>query len=220
MKIIEKDFLVSGMKCGTFYAYGEVEPELEITADTPPITRVLPAPYFYEKRLFFHLIKRIEPGQKSDFPNGGFEVRDEGGALRSFDLDQVIIHPQVIKHKKTLDKMARRAEKEAKKRDRKWKKAVRDASPKNKTGKRGRPALSPEMKAAREAEVVARATRSGGKRGRPKGVATRAPHAVSKPTGGKRGRPTLTPEALASRASAKAVVRARSGGKRGRPKRK
>ena len=218
MKIIEKDLLVSGMKCGTFCAYGEVEPELAITPDTPSMTRVLPAPFFYEKRLYFALIRRIEPGQRPGFVNGGFEVRDEGGALRSFDLDQVIIHPQVIKHKKTLDKMARRAEKEAKKRDRKWKKAVRDASPKNKTGKRGRPALSPEMKAAREAEVVARATRSGGKRGRPKGVATRAPHAVSKPTGGKRGRPVLTPEALASRASAKAVVRARSGGKRGRPK--
>jgi len=220
MKIIEKDFLVSGMKCGTFCTYEDVEPELEVTSDTPPLTRVLPAPYFYEKRLFFHLIRRIEPGQKPGFVNGGFEVRDEGGALRSFDLDQVIIHPQVIKHRKTLDKMARRAEKENKKRMRQWKKAARDASPKNKTGKRGRPALSPEMKAAREAEVIARATRSGGKRGRPKGVATPAPHPVSKPTGGKRGRPALSPEALASRASAKAVVRARSGGKRGRPKRK
>jgi hypothetical protein len=182
------------------------------------MTRVLPAPYFYEKRLFFHLIRRIEPGQKPGFANGGFEVRDEGGALRSFDLDQVIIHPQVIKHRKTLDKMARRAEKEAKKRERQWKKAARETKPKNKTGKRGRPALDPAVKAAREAEVAARAERSGGKRGRPKsGVST--PKTL-KPTGGKRGRPALSPEALASRASAKAVVRARSGGKRGRPKRK
>lgn len=223
MKLVEKDFLVSGMKCGTFYAYTDVEPELEVTPDTPSITRVLPAPYFYEKRLFFHLIKRIEPGQKPDFPNGGFEVRDEGGALRSFDLDQVIIHPHVIKHQKTLDKMARRAEKEAKKRERQWKKAARDAAkPKNKTGKRGRPALDPAVKAAREAEMIARSQRSGGKRGRPKsteGKEVSTPKTF-KPSGGRKGRPSLTPEALAARAQAKAAVRARSGGKRGRPKRK
>lgn len=220
MKLVEKDFLVSGMKCGTFYAYTDVEPELEVTPDTPSITRVLPAPYFYEKRLFFHLIKRIEPGQKPDFPNGGFEVRDEGGALRSFDLDQVIIHPHVIKHQKTLDKMARRAEKEAKKRERQWKKAARDAAkPKNKTGKRGRPALDPAVKAAREAEVIARSQRSGGKRGRPKSTEKKEV-SVLKPSGGRKGRPALTPEALAARAQAKAAIRARSGGKRGRPKRK
>ena len=218
MKLIEKDFIVSGNKCGTFCAYGEVEPELEITADTPPLTRVLPAPYFYEKRLFFHLIRRIEPGTKQGFPNGGFEVRDEGGALRSFDLDQVIIHPHIIKHQKTLDKMARKAEKEAAKRNRERKRAERAAKPKNKTGKRGRPALDPAVKAAREAEVAARAERSGGRRGRPKsGVST--PKTL-KPTGGKRGRPSLSPEAVAAKVQAKATVRARSGGKRGRPKRK
>ena len=219
MKIIEKDFLVGGNKCGTFCVYDEVEPELEVTADTPPLTRVLPAPYFYEKRLFFHLIRRIEPGAKPGFANGGFEVRDEGGALRSFDLDQIIIHPHIIKHQKTLDKMARKAEKEQAKRTRERKRAERAANPKNKTGKRGRPALDPAVKAAREAEVAARAEHSGGKRGRPKS-ATRAPHAVSQPTGGKRGRPALSPDALAAKAQAKAAVRARSGGKRGRPKRK
>ena len=218
MKLIEKDFIVGGSKCGTFCAYDEVEPELTITADTPSLTRVLPAPYFYEKRLFFHLIRRIEPGAKAGFANGGFEVRDEGGALRSFDLDQVIIHPQIIKHKKTLEKMARKAEKEAKKRERQWKKAARDAKPKNKTGKRGRPALDPAVKAAREAEVAARSLRSGGRRGRPKSEVS-APKTL-RPTGGKRGRPALSPEALAAKAQAKAAVRARSGGKRGRPKRK
>ena len=195
-----------------------MEPELEITADTPSLTRVLPAPYFYEKRLFFHLIRRIEPGTKVGFSNGGFEVRDEGGALRSFDLDQVIIHPQIIKHQKTLDKMARKAEKEAKKRILERKRAERAANPKRKTGKRGRPALDPAVKAAREAEIAARAERSGGRRGRPKsGVSTPK---VPKATGGRRGRPALTPEAIAAKASAKAAVRARSGGKRGRPKRK
>ena len=113
MKVIDKDLKISGIKCGVFQAYTDVEPELAVTPDTIKLTRVLPAPFFYEKRLYFFLVNRWEPGEKQGFPNGGFEVRDEGGALRSYDLDQVIIHPQLIKHKKTLDKMIRRAEKEA-----------------------------------------------------------------------------------------------------------
>ena len=215
MKVIEKDLVVSGMKCGVFSAYEEIEPELLITPDTPKLSRVLPAPFFYEKRLFFYLINRFEPGQKMGFSNGGFEVRDEGGALRSYDLDQVIIHPHVIKHQKTLDKMARRAEKERIKRERQWKKAAKAAKPKH--GKRGRPALDPAVKAARVAEVIARSQRSGGKRGRPKSTTpkvVKAPNSVS----GRRGRPPLTPEARAAQAQAKAAIKARSGGKRGRPK--
>ena len=215
MKVIEKDLVVSGMKCGVFSAYEEIEPELLVTPDTPKLSRVLPAPFFYEKRLFFYLINRFEPGQKVGFSNGGFEVRDEGGALRSYDLDQVIIHPHVIKHQKTLDKMARKAEKERAKRERQYKKAAREAKPKH--GKRGRPALDPAVKAARVAEVIARSQRSGGKRGRPKSTTpkvVKAPNSVS----GRRGRPPLTPEARAAQAQAKAAIKARSGGKRGRPK--
>ena len=216
MKVIEKPLIVSGNQLGTFMAYTDIEPELTITPETPNMSRVLPAPFFYEKRLFFYLIRRVEPGGKPGFPNGGFEVRDEGGALRSYDLDQVIIHPQVIKHKKTLDKMMRRAEKEQAKRNRELKKRERSARPpKNTTGKRGRPALDPAVKAAREAEKTARAARSGGKRGRPAGE-PKAPKVLS--TGGRRGRPALTPEAIAQRVSARAATRARSGGKRGRPK--
>jgi len=218
MKVIEKPFIIRDEQIGTFLAYEEIEPELLVTPQTERYSRVLPAPFFYEKRLYFGLIKRYEPGEKPSFPNGGFEVRDESGAVRSYDLDQVIIHPQVIKHRKTLDKMARRAEKEAKKRERQWKKAAREAKPKNKTGKRGRPALDPAVKAARETEMAARSLRSGGKRGRPKsGVSTPK---IPKTTGGKRGRPALSPEAIAAKAQAKAVIRSRSGGKRGRPKRK
>ena len=215
MKVIEKPLIVSGNQLGTFLAYTDIEPELAITSDTPKLTRVLPAPFFYEKRLFFYLIRRIEPGGKQGFPNGGFEVRDEGGAMRAYDLDQVIIHPQIIKHKKTLDKMVRRAEKEAKKCERRYKKSTQVEKPKH--GKRGRPALDPVVKAARDAEKVARASRSGGKRGRPAAQgAPKAPKVLS--TGGRRGRPALTPEARAQRASVKAATRARSGGRRGRPK--
>ena len=72
MKVIEKDLIVSGNKCGTFCAYEEIEPELLVSPDTPRMFRVLPAPFFYEKRLFFYLINRFEPGQKVGFSNGGF----------------------------------------------------------------------------------------------------------------------------------------------------
>lgn len=224
-KVLETPFIVGGAQCGAVLRYAEVEPELQISADTPQKTRVLPAPFFYEKRLFFFLIKRYEPGEKASFPKGGFEVRDEGGAMRSFDLDQVIIHPQVIQHKKTLEKMARRAEKEQAKRERKLKKGerVRDKEERQKRsgGKRGRPALDPAEKARREAEKAARSQKSGGKRGRPKGSGAPKEPKAPKPAGtGKRGRPALSAEQKAAKASAKAEVRARSGGKRGRPKKR
>ncbi len=229
-KVIETPFMV-GMngkdiqQCGTILRYEDIEPELLLTAETPKMTRVLPAQFFYEKRLFFFFIKRYEPGEKKSFPNGGFEVRDEGGALRSFELDQVILHPQVIKHRKTLEKMARRAEKEQAKRERKNKKGERAKEKaerqKRSGGKRGRPALDPAEKARREAEKAARAQKSGGKRGRPKGSGAPKEPKAPKPAGtGKRGRPALSAEARAAKASAKAEVRARSGGKRGRPKSK
>ena len=82
-------------------------------------------------------------------------------------------------------------------------------------GRRGRPALDPAVKEAREAEKLARGERSGGKRGRPASGVTPK---TSKPTGGKRGRPSLTSEMISSRAAQKALVKARTGGRRGRPK--
>ena len=208
MKVIEKQW-----QYGSFLAYDDVEPEL---AEIKFGDRVLPAPFFYEKKLFFWLIKRYEPGEKATFPNGGYEVRDEAMAIRSFDLDQVILHPHVIKHQKTLDKMARRAEKEARKRERKRDKVYKEVT---KGGRRGRPAIDPALKAARAASKVEAGVRSGGKRGRPKST---EPKTVSTPkvSTGKRGRPALTPEAIKQRAADKAATTKRSGGKRGRPKSK
>jgi hypothetical protein len=217
MKLIEKDFLVGGARCGATLHYEEVETELQVTPETPKLTRVLPSPFFYEKRLFFYLIKRYEPGEKKTFPQGGYEVRGEDGAMRSYNLDQVIIHPALIKHRKTLDKMARRAEKEARKRARRTSKVEQTDKPKH--ARRGRPAMDPALKAAKEADKAAKAVVSGGRRGRPKGTAT----VVKKeyvPTGGKRGRRPLSPEVLAQREVERAKTRARSGGKKGRPKRK
>ena len=57
MKIIDKPLIVSGMQLGVYQTYSEVDGELEVTNETPKMTRVLPAPFFYEKRLYFYLIK-------------------------------------------------------------------------------------------------------------------------------------------------------------------
>jgi hypothetical protein len=207
MKVIEKPW-----QYGSFLAYDDVEPEL---ANMKFGDRVLPAPFFYEKKLFFWLIKRYEPGEKSTFPNGGYEVRDEAMAIRSYDLDQVILHPHVIKHQKTLDKMARRAEKEARKRERKRDKVQKAVT---KGGRRGRPAIDPALKAARAALKMEAGVRSGGKRGRPKSTEPKVVP-VPKITGGRRGRPALSAEVIEQRAADKAATTKRSGGKRGRPKR-
>jgi len=207
MKVIEKPW-----QYGTYLAYDETE---EIFVPTEKGVRVLPAPFFYDKKLYFELWKRYKPGEKSTFPNGGYEVVDVSGGIRSFDLDQVIIHPAVLKHKKMLDKMARRAEKEQKQRDRR----VKQISKVNKikTGKRGRPALSSAEKLVRENLKEQAKARSGGKRGRPK---SDTPKTVSTPkvSSGRRGRPSLTPEALARKVEAKVALQKRSGGKRGRPR--
>jgi hypothetical protein len=208
MKVIEKQW-----RYGKYLAYDEIEEQFVATEKG---VRVLPAPFFYDKKLYFELWKRYEPGDKATFPNGGYEVVDVSGGIRSYDLDQIIIHPQVLKHKKMLDKMARRAEKQQKQRDRKMKKIAKDNKPKH--GRRGRPALDPAMKAHRDQLKVDAQVRSGGKRGRPKSAVQKTPSAPV--GGGRRGRPALTPEALAQRASAKAALQKRSGGKRGRPKSK
>jgi hypothetical protein len=208
MKVIEKPW-----HYGTYLAYDETE---EIFIPTERGVRVLPAPFFYDKKLYFELKATYAPGDKPTFPNGGYEVVDMSGGIRSYDLDQVIIHPQVLQHKKMLDKMARRAEKQAKKRERSIKKIDRENKPKH--GKKGRPALDPAVKAHRDRIKADAKDRSGGKRGRPKSLTLKL--VDPKPVGGgRRGRPSLTPEAIAQRVSDKATTRARSGGKRGRPRR-
>lgn len=210
MKLIETPFMVGEDQIGTVKRYADIEPEL---TTIKPQDRVLPAPYFYEGRLHFYLIRKREPGEPG-WPRGGYEVRDEGGACRCFDYDQVIIHPAIIKHKKTLALMMRTEEREAAAAERAVARGKR-VKVKVEGGRRGRPALDPAVKAAREAEKLARGERSGGKRGRPAtGVTPKTPKA----TGGKRGRPSLTSEMISHRASQKAIVKARTGGHRGRPK--
>ena len=215
MKVIENDFVVGGHKVGVYLSYADIEPELAVIK---PGERVLPAPFFYEKNLWFHLIRRWEPGENKYYPNGGFEIRDGGAGVRHYDLDQVCLHPAIIKHKKTMDKMARRAEKEAAKRDRQLKRGSKPPKIKspNATGKRGRPAVDPAIKAAREAEKVLRTQRSGGRRGRPSSGEPKAQ--MVKATSGKRGRPALSTAQVQAKVTARAATRAISGGRRGRPK--
>lgn len=212
MKLQERDWIMGGHKIGTQLFYSDVEPEL-IT--TTPGTRVLPACFFYEKGVRCELLKRYEPGEYNLMPNGGFEVWVEDGGRRYFELDQVIVHPAVIKHQKSLDRMMRKAEKEQAKRDRQYKKAAREvgAVP----GKRGRRPMDPAIKAQRETDKAMRAKKSGGKRGRPKSALSE-PKAPKAP-GGKRGRRPLDPLIKEARAREAAARTARSGGKRGRPKR-
>jgi len=212
MKLEEKDFVVGSAVVGKIPYYTDVEPEL---MDMRKGDRVLPAPFFYEKSVYYELYAIYEPGTKS-YPKGGVEVCGHDGHRRYYELDQVILHPQIIKHKKTLDKMMRRAEKAGAKRGKQYERAQRKAL--KEAGKRGRKALSPEEKAKREAEKAARAVKSGGKRGRPKSGSVVSTPKVYVPTGGKRGRKPLDQTVLDARAREKSARTVRSGGKRGRPK--
>lgn len=209
MDIIEKPLIVNGAKIGTFQAYENIEPEF--IANERGV-RVLPAPYFYERDLHFILIRRWEPNEKPSFPNGGYEVRAEEGGIRSFDLDQVIIHPSVLKHKETLDKMSRKMEKAEALEN---KRLARGEKPLVvKTGKRGRKPLSEEERQLRLDTKESNKIKSGNKRGRPVSGTRKEPKA---PTGGKRGRKSLSPEVKAQRLADKAAKSLLTGGKRGRP---
>ena len=128
----------------------DVEPEL---LNFTPRCRVLPAPFYDEPSLNFELIKRYEPGEHPSYPNGGLEVYGPGVEKRSFDLDQVILHPFELKKFNFFKKNITDEVKE------------KVTDPNKPKGKRGRPAkLDAEGKPiVKEAYVP-----SGGKRGRPR----------------------------------------------------
>jgi hypothetical protein len=240
MELIEKDFLVSGHKIGTFYAYSDIDSEL---VPTYKGEKVIPAPYFFERNNGnFTLVKRYEPGSKIGWPLGGYEVSDGTGARRAFDLDQVICAPTTPYQQMVVEKMKVKSIKSAQTDEACDPSAVEivegeDAEVKELTiedfepkapGKRGRPALDPAEKARREQEKLERAQRSGGKRGRPAmSEAEKARRAAEKEdvpnsdepkVPGRRGRPALSEEEKAKREQEKAARAAISGGKRGRPR--
>lgn len=127
--------------------------------------RVLPAPFYEEPTLQFELIKRYEPGEKKTFPNGGFEVYGPGNEIRSFDLDQVILHPFELKkfnffkksqseetREKVIDpNRVKGSRGRPKKLDENGQPIIKEAYVPT-GGKRGRAPLSPEEKAKRELE--------------------------------------------------------------------
>jgi hypothetical protein len=216
MKLAERDFIVGGHKIGTIPFYTDIDPVLQAYE---PGVRVLPAAFFYERGGRFEMIKRHEIGDSPFFPNGGFEISAEGGSRRYYELDQVIVHPAVVKHRQSLDLMERKEERDEKARVRSIERGEKVKAARVEGARRGRPAMDPAEKAQREADKVARASKSGGKRGRPKSALVSAPQKPKSPTGGKRGRRPLDQATIDARARETVARSARSGGKRGRPKR-
>ena len=218
MQLAERDFIVGGHKIGTIPFYTDIDPILEAHK---PGTRVLPAAFFYERGGHFELIKRHEPGEYALMPNGGFEISADGGSRRYYDLNQVIVHPAVVKHRQALDLMERREERDEKARVRSIEQGEKVKAARVEGARRGRPAMDPAVKAQLEADKAQRASKSGGKRGRPKSELVSTPKTPKAPgaPGGKRGRKPLDPSIREARAREAVVRTAKSGGKRGRPKR-
>ncbi len=214
MQLAERDFIVGGHKIGTIPFYTNIDPILEAHK---PGTRVLPAAFFYERGGHFELIKRHEPGEYNLMPEGGFEVSADGGSRRYYDLNQVIVHPSVAKHRQALDLMERKEERDEKARVRSIERGEKVKAARVEGARRGRPAMDPAVKAQLEADKAQRASKSGGKRGRPKSTSTALK--TPKTPGGKRGRKPLDPSIREARAREAVVRTAKSGGKRGRPKR-
>ena len=207
MKIIDKDFVVGGHKIGVHQAYADIDPAF---VPVDPGVRVLPAAFF-STRSFFTLKKRWLPGENKYFPAGGYEVRGEGGETRSYDMDAVILYPETKAQKRVIDAMAP-ADENAPTRGRK---AGEPKEVKITSGKRGRPSLSPEDKAAKDEAAAAKSLTSNGRRGRPARVG--GPKPAKAPSGAGRGRPKMTEAAIALKSADKALRVSRSGGKRGRP---
>ena len=151
-----------------------VDIDLKFTKFAPKC-RVLPANYFEEPNTMFTLKARYEPGENKYFPNGGFEVVHSEGGTYNYYLDEVVVHPfelgmykfftkseNVVKEKISTGIPGRRG------------RPKKDGELKTKLvyvptgGKRGRPALDPILKAAKDVEKVERSKNSNGRRGRPK----------------------------------------------------
>ena len=141
-----------------------------------PKCRVLPITYYEEPTMLFELKAKHAPGEKSTFPNGGFEVYGPDGGIYNYDLDQVVVHPfqlkmikyftkseGVVKEKVSTGLPGKRGRPSI---DPSLKKTLTAYVPTG--GSRGRKAMDPALKAAKDAEKAERTKNSNGKRGRPK----------------------------------------------------
>jgi hypothetical protein len=168
MKIIEDKTLLPPRK-----HYEDVDPKFTNFTDR---CRVLPVNYYNEYNTIFTLKARYEPGENKYFPNGGFEVKHIEGGTYNYELDQVIVHPfelrminyfsksQTVVKEKIKDLNAPKGKRGRKRINPEGYKETYTPT----GGQRGRKKLDPAVKAAKEAEKLAKRELSGGKRGRPK----------------------------------------------------
>ena len=132
MKVIDKD-----SKWGPRKAYAGVDSEYKNFSKG---VRVLPAPYFEDRKIMFNFVAQHDPGTPG-WPEGGYEVSGPTGDFRAYFLDALILHPEVIKRRHKVDI---ETNKSGLKRGRK----LGDATPVKVTGtgKRGRPSVAPELR--------------------------------------------------------------------------
>jgi hypothetical protein len=216
---------------GKYYdimCYIDVEPEL---LEFKQNIRVLPAPFWNDKKVLFTFIKRYEPDEHKWFPNGGFYLRGPDGEFRAFDLDQVIIHPFVFEMQRQIEKNKKRLEKDRIKRDKRIARLERKAAKELKgVKKRGRKTLTEEEKLKRAEERKLNPqiqTEDGVKRRGRKSLSEeeRLQREVEKAarrilSGGKKGRPSNPAKKAAREAENKAKLARNPERKRGRPKSK
>jgi len=168
MKVLEDKTLSQPRK-----HYEDIDPKFINFTDR---CRVLPVNYYNEYNTVFTLKARYEPGENKYFPNGGFEVKHIEGATYNYELDQVIVHPfelrmvnyfsksQTIIKEKIKDPNAPQGKRGRKRINPEGYKELYVPT----GGQRGRKKLDPVVKAAKEAEKLAKREFSSGKRGRPK----------------------------------------------------
>jgi hypothetical protein len=169
MKVIENTDVFPPRK-----HFVDVEPKFnEFTKNC----RVLPAVYFDEPNVHFILKARYEPGEKSSFPNGGFEVYGPEGSTYNYELDQVVVHPYQFRMMKYFSKIENTVKDKVIKVVGDGKRGRPRKEPgdlKVKTvyiptgGKRGRKSIDPVIKAAKKAELAAKKAKGSGKKGRPR----------------------------------------------------
>lgn len=132
MKVIDKQH-----KFGPRKAFDNVDPRYtEFRAGI----RVLPAPYFEDRKTMFVFVAEYAPGTPG-WLDGGYEVRGPNNEFRAYYLDQLILHPEVIKRR--YGKSVLRLVDEQ--RGRKASGVVKEKSP-NATGKRGRPSVPEHLR--------------------------------------------------------------------------
>jgi hypothetical protein len=131
MKIIEVE-----NRFGPRKAFENVDPQYKEFREG---IRVLPAPYFEDRRIMFIFIAEHQPGEPM-WAEGGYEVRGPMGEFRAYYLDQLILHPEVIKRR--YGKNVLKSNSGNRGRPSSGEKPVKVGG----TGKRGRPAVSPELR--------------------------------------------------------------------------